>query len=135
MIPHKCPNCNGYKTVSKPPWVAGDVALHGRSILHGKTPTCTTNGGFVSNVADVSEVGAVVSKVLIFLGLLMASISIIAAFVFQAPEKQTESKPNSQEAKASDYYVWPTVAYPISELPLTPIKVKGSSQCTARDHS
>jgi len=24
MIPHKCPVCNGFGTVSKPPWVAGD---------------------------------------------------------------------------------------------------------------
>jgi len=24
MIPHKCPVCNGHKTVSKPPWIAGD---------------------------------------------------------------------------------------------------------------
>ena len=24
MIPHKCPVCNGYGTVSKPPDVAGD---------------------------------------------------------------------------------------------------------------
>jgi hypothetical protein len=23
--PHCCPVCNGHKTVSRPPWVAGDV--------------------------------------------------------------------------------------------------------------
>jgi len=25
MIPHQCPVCNGHGTVSKPPWVAGDI--------------------------------------------------------------------------------------------------------------
>ncbi len=25
MIPHACPVCNGQGTVSKPPWIAGDV--------------------------------------------------------------------------------------------------------------
>ena len=25
-FPHTCPVCNGYGTVSKPPWVAGDQA-------------------------------------------------------------------------------------------------------------
>ena len=23
-IPHRCPVCNGHKTVNKPPWIAGD---------------------------------------------------------------------------------------------------------------
>jgi len=26
MIPHKCPVCNGHGTVSRPPWIAGDVS-------------------------------------------------------------------------------------------------------------
>lgn len=24
MTPHKCPACDGHKTVSRPPWIAGD---------------------------------------------------------------------------------------------------------------
>jgi len=40
-----CPTCGGYKTVSKPPWVAGDVDYWVSSDVGTyPCPTCTGTG-------------------------------------------------------------------------------------------
>lgn len=42
---HLCPNCHGQKTVSKPPWIAGDqnVWVTGDTSLY-ECPTCNGKG-------------------------------------------------------------------------------------------
>lgn len=42
---NKCPNCLGQKTVSKPPWIAGDVHQWVSSSMELYTcPTCNGKG-------------------------------------------------------------------------------------------
>lgn len=45
MIPHTCPVCNGQKTVSRPPWIAGDQPTWTSSGVEiYPCPTCDGNG-------------------------------------------------------------------------------------------
>mgnify|MGYP001562059706 CR=1 FL=1 len=63
-----CPNCNGQRTVSRPPWVAGDVQeWNNTSLGPYSCPTCGAAGYVVSPallalaerlVASVAELGA-----------------------------------------------------------------------------
>ena len=43
--PFTCPVCNGAKTVSRPPWVAGDIAVWGGSTTESyPCPACDGTG-------------------------------------------------------------------------------------------
>lgn len=45
-MPYQCPVCHGQKTVSKPPWIAGDQPTWSASTAHDlyPCPTCSGTG-------------------------------------------------------------------------------------------
>lgn len=57
-VPHKCPVCNGARTVSRPPWIAGDVAfwvVEGTSIGPWLCGACRGSGIVWSDETTVME--------------------------------------------------------------------------------
>lgn len=48
MTIEKCPTCGGQRTVSKPPWIAGDVdSWVGSGVVLYQCPTCEGKGYLV----------------------------------------------------------------------------------------
>ena len=56
LQPFKCPVCNGYGTVSKPPWIAGDInGWCAGNTQSYQCPACCGNG-IVWNDLNLSDV-------------------------------------------------------------------------------
>ena len=52
-----CPNCNGQKTVSKPPYIAGDVHEWTGTGEHYPCPTCNSKGYIALEKAHGERIG------------------------------------------------------------------------------